>query len=69
MDDNTVMGMAEGAASFSPLPIPAQYETLAKTHLDASVQDVAYLYAAYGRDRQNGTSEASDSRTPCGCIT
>jgi hypothetical protein len=24
------------------------------------VQDVAYLYAAYARDRQNGTTEASD---------
>ena len=59
-DDNTVTGMAEGAASFSPLPVPAEYETLAKTHLDASVQDVAYLYSAYARDRQNGTAEASD---------
>ena len=61
-DDNTVMGMAEGAESFSPLQVPAEYELLAKTHLDASVQDVACLYAAYGRDRQNGTSEASDFR-------
>ena len=24
------------------------------------MQDVAYLYAADGRDRQNGTTEASD---------
>lgn len=62
IDDNTAMGMAEGAASFSPLPVPAEYALLGKTHLDASVQDVAYLYAAYGRDRQNGTSEASDFR-------
>ena len=61
-DDNTIMGMAGGAMSFSTLPVPAEYESLAKTHLDASVQDVAYLYAAYGRDRQNGTSEASDFR-------
>jgi hypothetical protein len=56
------MGMAEGVGSFSPLSVPAVYETLAKTHLDAGVQDVAYLYAAYGRDRQNGTSEATDFR-------
>jgi predicted dehydrogenase len=61
-DDNTITGMAEGAASFAPLPVPAEYETLAKTHLDASVQDVAYLYAAHARDRRNGTSEASDFR-------
>ena len=26
------------------------------------MQDVAYLYAAHARDRQNGTSEASDFR-------
>jgi hypothetical protein len=47
------MGMAKGAVSFSPLPVPAVYETLAKTHLDASVQDVAYLYAAYGRGERS----------------
>ena len=59
-DDNTVTGMADGAETFTPLPAPAKYQALAKTHLDASVQDVAYLYAAYARDRQNRTSEASD---------
>jgi predicted dehydrogenase len=41
-DDNTITGMADGAETFIPLPLPAGYETLAKTHLDASVQDVAY---------------------------
>ena len=52
--------MTDGAESFSPLPVPAEYETLAKNDLDASVQDVAYLYAAHARDRQKGTSEASN---------
>ncbi len=28
-------------------------------NLDANVQDVAYLYAAYAHDRKNGTSEAT----------
>ena len=59
-DDNTVLGMTGEAESFSPLPVPAEYQTLAKNHLDASVQDVAYLYVAHARDRQKGTSEASD---------
>ena len=61
-DDNTLTGMTDGAESFSPLPVPAEYQNLAKNDLDASVQDVAYLYAAHARDRQNGTSEASDFR-------
>jgi hypothetical protein len=38
-DDNTVMGMTDGAESFSPLRVPAEYETLAKNDLDASVQE------------------------------
>jgi hypothetical protein len=48
--------------SFSQLPVPATYQSLAVSHLDASVQDVAYLYAAYARDQKNGTSEASNFR-------
>jgi predicted dehydrogenase len=61
-DDNTVAGMTDGAESFSSLPVPTEYESLANNDLDASVQDVAYLYAAHARDRQNETSEASDFR-------
>jgi hypothetical protein len=45
-----------------PFPVPAEYERLAKTHLDASVQDVAYLYAAYTRDLQGGASQVTDFR-------
>ena len=48
--------------SFSQLPVPATYQSLAVSHLDASVQDVAYLYAAYARDQKNRTSEASNFR-------
>jgi hypothetical protein len=44
--------------SLSPLPVPAEYRSLAA----ASVQDVAYFYAAYARDRKNGTSETSNFR-------
>lgn len=42
--------------------MPSEYHSLAVSHLDASAQDVAYLYAAYAHDRKNGTSEASDFR-------
>jgi hypothetical protein len=38
----------------------AAYRSLESSHLDASVQDMAYLYAAYASDRKNGTSEASN---------
>jgi hypothetical protein len=50
--------------SFSQLSVPATYQSLAVSHLDASVQDVAYLYAAYARDQKKGTSEASNSEMP-----
>jgi len=59
-DDNTVEGMTGDASTFTPLPIPDQYETLGKSDLDVSSQDAAYLYAAYARDRATGSSEASN---------
>jgi hypothetical protein len=59
-DDNTVEGMTGDASTFTPLPIPDQYETLAKSDLDVSSQDAAYLYSAYARDRETGSSEASN---------
>ena len=59
-DDNTVEGMTGDAAWFAPLPVPAEYQYLGRNNLDASVQDVAYLYATYARDLQNGTSKVTD---------
>lgn len=59
-DDNTIEGMTGGALSWTPLPIPTEYESLPKDHLVTSVKDVAYLYVAYANDKVNGTSEASD---------
>ena len=58
-EDNTVEGMKGDETTLSVLPIPAAYQSLAAAHLDASAQDMAYLYAAYARDRENGTFEAS----------
>jgi predicted dehydrogenase len=59
-DDNAIQGMNGDNTSFVPLPVPAEYRSLSIDHLDASTQDMAYLYDAYASDRKNGTSEASD---------
>lgn len=61
-DDNAIHGMKGDATGFSPLPIPHEYKPLAKSGLDVSAQDLAYLYAAYASDMKNGTSEASNFR-------
>jgi predicted dehydrogenase len=61
-EDNFIEGVNGDGSSLSPLRMPAQYRSLEVSHLDASVQDVAYLYAAYARDIKNGTSEASNFR-------
>jgi predicted dehydrogenase len=61
-DDNAIEGMKGNATTFSPLPIPDMYESLARSGLDVSAQDLAYLYAAYASDKVNGTSEASNFR-------
>jgi len=59
-NDNAIEGMSGEARTFSPLPIPEKYGFLAKSGLDASAQDLAYLYAAYASDKKHGTSEASN---------
>lgn len=61
-EDNSIEGVNGDGSSLSPLPVPPEYRSLEVSHLDASTQDVAYLYAAYARDRKNGTSEASSFR-------
>jgi predicted dehydrogenase len=60
--DNTVSGMRGADTELALLPIPDKYEALARSGLDVSSQDAAYLYSAYARDRATGTSEASDFR-------
>jgi predicted dehydrogenase len=59
-NDNAIEGMEGDATTFSPLSIPDKYESLAKSGLDVSAQDMAYLYAAYASDKKDGTSEASN---------
>jgi predicted dehydrogenase len=57
--DNAIAGMNKGADAFVSLPIPAEYASLPVSHLDASVQDVAYLYAAYARDKETNSTDAT----------
>ncbi|MEZ0539773.1 Gfo/Idh/MocA family protein [Fibrella arboris] len=59
-EDNAIQGMNGDALAFAPLPVPNEYKSLAAPHLDASTQDMIYLYSAYANDRKNGTSEASN---------
>jgi predicted dehydrogenase len=59
-DDNALHGMANGATTFTPLPVPDQYHALSAADLDVSSQDAAYLYSAYAHDRIKGTTTASN---------
>lgn len=58
-DDNTIAIMRNGIETFEALAVPAEYAFLPVSHLDASSQDVAYLYAAYARDKVMGSHEAT----------
>lgn len=58
-DDNTIAIMRNGTEVFEELPVPAEYAFLPVSHLDASTQDVAYLYTAYARDKATGSDEAT----------
>jgi hypothetical protein len=51
--------MNKGADAFVALPIPAEYALLPISHLDASAQDVAYLYAAYARDKETNSTDST----------
>jgi predicted dehydrogenase len=57
-DDNKVEGSQGDGEALRVLPIPAQYQGLPASKLDASVLDLAYLYAAYANDRVQGTHDA-----------
>lgn len=58
-NDNEIAIMRNGVKTFETLPVPAAYAYLPVSHLDASSQDVAYLYAAYARDKATGTHDAT----------
>lgn len=54
--DNTIEGMQNEEKQFSEIAIPQEYITLPENNLDASVQDVGYLYQAYINDLTEGTT-------------
>ena len=61
-EDNTVHGVngdSGNGATLAVLPVPEKYRSLPDASLDESVQDLAHLYAAFARDKANGTSEAT----------
>jgi len=56
--DNAVSAMSDDTGTFKSLPTPVDYMPLPVAHLDASTQDVAYLYAAYAHDKATGSNQA-----------
>lgn len=58
-DDNIIEVMRNGVEIFEKLPVPVEYAFLPVSHLDASSQDVAYLYAAYAQDKTTGLNDAT----------
>ena len=56
--DNVVEGSQANGESLHTLPIPPGYSSLPASTLDASVLDLAHLYAAYANDREAGTHHA-----------
>ncbi|GAA4811103.1 Gfo/Idh/MocA family oxidoreductase [Streptomyces ziwulingensis] len=60
-EDNTVQGVNGDSAtpSLAVLPVPEEYRSLPDSSLDESVQDLAHLYAAFARDRTDGTTDAT----------
>ncbi len=40
--------------------MPSKYISLAVSHLNASAQDVAYLYAAYAKDKATSLTDATN---------
>ena len=59
-DDNLVEGSQENDKSLVVMPVPTSYSWAPPSTLDASVLDLAYLYATYANDREKGTHDAPD---------
>jgi predicted dehydrogenase len=67
-EDNKIEGVKGDGEPLRLLPIPARYHDLPSSALDASVLDLAYLYAAYASDRANRTRVAptfADASASC----
>ena len=56
--DNLIEGAQGDGEALRPLPIPDKYHLVPASTLDASVLDLAHVYAAYAKDRTAGTHNA-----------
>jgi predicted dehydrogenase len=57
-DDNTIEGSQGNNEQLNLLPIPDRYQSLPASKLDASVLDLAHLYAAFAEGGDNGSYSA-----------
>jgi hypothetical protein len=57
-DDNKIEGSQGDNEPLSLLPIPDSYQGLPMSKLDASVLDLAHLYAAFAKGGDNGSYDA-----------
>jgi predicted dehydrogenase len=58
--DNILEGATTQQPGWGDLPIPDIYQQIPPSSLDFSVQDLAHLYAAFARDRVQGTRTTPD---------
>jgi predicted dehydrogenase len=56
--DNQIMGAQGSGKTLEVLPVPEEYKLPAASGLDASVQDLLYLYAAHAESNGSGRSNA-----------
>jgi predicted dehydrogenase len=67
-DDNTVTGMADGAESFTPLPVPAESRWRRPTWTPACKTSPTSMPRTGGTGR-TARQKRLTSATPCGCTT
>ena len=58
VEDNLIEGSQGDGEMLRPLPIPATYHQVPASTLDASVLDLAHVYAAYARARTGDSHDA-----------
>jgi predicted dehydrogenase len=59
-DDNKVEGSQGNGEELKVLPVPIAYHDLPESKLDASVLDLAYLYAAFAKGHSEPACRAPD---------
>ena len=57
---DTIRGAQGDGGSWRELHTPDRFHLIPSSELDASVQDLAHLYAAFARDRVDGSKTTRD---------